>query len=168
MRKAENHRNGSFVIVRAPTKKGEEERIWLVKHAYGAKLWSLAGGGVNSDEHPSEAAKREAEEELQTDIVIARIIGVFRSRKNPGTFVFLYLGRDAGNSVVKDGDGGEIAGCYPWRPPKAIASELVYPAQRLLIRAWKLWERTGEQVDDWLSEPVRPGLKEPTTSAAAR
>lgn len=149
----ERTRDGSFIIMSCGG------RVWMVKHATGEGKWSLPGGGVESGELAVRAAKREAEEELGTRAMIQDLIGVFHSRKNPGTHVFLYAGYVVvPGSVNKAGDGTEVAECRLWLPGEAIRAENVYPAQRLMVRAYVRWQRRHEVVEDWLSQPVTDEL----------
>ncbi len=149
----ERIRDGSFVVMSCGGS------IWMVKHATGEGKWSLPGGGIEFGELAGRAAQREALEELGTRVMIQDLIGVFRSRKNPGTHVFLFAGYVVvPGSVNKAGDGTEVTECQLWLPGEAIRAESVYPAQRLMVRAYVRWQGRHEVVEDWLSQPVTDGL----------
>lgn len=49
-------------------------RVFLVRHSYGSRRWSLPGGGLGYDEGPHACARREMREELDCaleDLVLA-------------------------------------------------------------------------------------------------
>jgi ADP-ribose pyrophosphatase YjhB (NUDIX family) len=49
--------------------------VLLLKHSYGADVWSLPGGGLRRDEDPLEAARREVREELGIELARIELIG---------------------------------------------------------------------------------------------
>lgn len=49
--------------------------VLLLKHSYGARAWSLPGGGIGRGEDPLEAARREVREELGVDLARIEPIG---------------------------------------------------------------------------------------------
>lgn len=51
--------------------------LLLVKQAYGKHFWSLPGGVVDPGETPSQAAIREAEEEVGVRVVLRGVIGLY-------------------------------------------------------------------------------------------
>jgi 8-oxo-dGTP pyrophosphatase MutT (NUDIX family) len=53
-----------------------EDRVLLVRHAYGSGLWMLPGGGLGRGEEPIPAALREFAEEAGCTLVQARVLEV--------------------------------------------------------------------------------------------
>jgi 8-oxo-dGTP pyrophosphatase MutT (NUDIX family) len=51
------------------------DRVLLVRHTYGHSEWDLPGGGIRRGEQPSDAARREMEEELGVRIDELRPLG---------------------------------------------------------------------------------------------
>lgn len=49
--------------------------VLLLKHSYGADVWSLPGGGLRRGEDPLEAARREVREELGMELARIELIG---------------------------------------------------------------------------------------------
>ena len=54
-----------------------EGKYLFIKHGYGARRWTLPGGGVKKSETPEAAAKREVWEEVRLDLHALRPIGSF-------------------------------------------------------------------------------------------
>lgn len=50
--------------------------VLLLRHSYGAKVWSLPGGGLKRGEDPAEAARREVREELGVELARLEPIAV--------------------------------------------------------------------------------------------
>lgn len=55
----------------------ENDRVLLLRQAYGEKLRSLLGGGVEPDETPDGAAVRKACEEAALGVRIPYLVGVY-------------------------------------------------------------------------------------------
>ena len=56
-----------------------EGRVWLLRRAFdpGAGLWTFPGGFVDLGESVEDAARREAKEELEIDIELGGLVGVY-------------------------------------------------------------------------------------------
>lgn len=54
-------------------------RVLLVQHNYGTGSWSFPGGAVHRGETLAEAMRREAKEELNADIHIERLHGLYEN-----------------------------------------------------------------------------------------
>jgi ADP-ribose pyrophosphatase YjhB (NUDIX family) len=54
-------------------------RVWLLKRAFdpGAGLWTFPGGFVDLGESVEEAARRETREELEIDVELRELVGVY-------------------------------------------------------------------------------------------
>ena len=65
--------------VAAAIPRDEEGRIWLLRRAHheGAGRWTFPGGYVELGETVEDAARRETREELEMDIELAGLVGVY-------------------------------------------------------------------------------------------
>ena len=54
-----------------------ENRLLLVRHSYGPKVWALPGGGIKSGEDAESSIRREVREEISCDILGLRLVGTF-------------------------------------------------------------------------------------------
>jgi ADP-ribose pyrophosphatase YjhB (NUDIX family) len=72
----------------------------------GLGLWCLPGGFVNDDEHPSDAARRECREEIQVDVDISGLIGVYHIAKStaPSMVGIAYRARLSDGAQPSPGD----------------------------------------------------------------
>jgi ADP-ribose pyrophosphatase YjhB (NUDIX family) len=57
-------------------------RVLLVRHSYGNRSWSFPGGVVDRGETLADAMRREAREELNADIHIERLHGMYDNFKH--------------------------------------------------------------------------------------
>ncbi|MGB3806501.1 MAG: NUDIX domain-containing protein [Erythrobacter sp.] len=53
----------------------DQDRLLLLRHSYGPKVWALPGGGLDRGEDPVEAARREMREELQIELDQVQSLG---------------------------------------------------------------------------------------------
>lgn len=72
---ADNH--GALVTYVATALIDDRHRILCVRQNYGARLWSLPGGGVKDGESPVAAAIRETAEEAGLIVRIDYLIGIY-------------------------------------------------------------------------------------------
>lgn len=73
----------------------EDGAVWLIRRGIEPRLgeWALPGGYVDFDEHPSQAAARECEEEIGCGVRIERLLGVHHAAFSDGGVVIIaYLG----------------------------------------------------------------------------
>lgn len=69
----------------------DQNRVLLCKRR-DKDLWNLPGGKVESDESPWVAAVREAREEINVDIDIEKLVGVY-FKKEQDEIIFQFLSR---------------------------------------------------------------------------
>ena len=95
-----------------------------IEPGYG--LWCLPGGFVNDDEHPAAAAVRECREEINAEVEIVELLGVYHVAKTtaPSMIGIAYRGRVApGGSVSPGVEMLEVAVFTPGAlPPVAFPS----------------------------------------------
>jgi 8-oxo-dGTP diphosphatase len=73
----------------------EDGGVWLLRRGIAPCLgeWALPGGYVDFDEHPSQAAARECQEEIGCTVAIERLLGVHHAGfTDGGVVVIAYLG----------------------------------------------------------------------------
>lgn len=58
----------------------DRDRVLLVRHSYGRKVWLLPGGGIGRGEQPERAAEREIREELGCAVTDLTLIGESKER----------------------------------------------------------------------------------------
>ena len=83
--------------VAATVPRDEEGRIWLLRRALheGAGLWSFPGGYVELGESVEDAARRETREEMEIDVVLGRMVGVY-SREDTRAVLVVFDARALG------------------------------------------------------------------------
>ncbi len=109
-----------------------QDRVLLVRHAYGSRRWMLPGGGLGRGEAPIAAAERELAEEAGCALTAARLIDLVEEPLSGATNrVFVVSGRIAGTPRA---DGREIAelACFAVTDLPADLS----PALVLRIAEW--------------------------------
>lgn len=83
-----------------------QDRVLLVRHAYGSRRWMLPGGGLGRGEEPLAAALRELAEEVGCGLAGARLLEVLEEPLSGATNrVHVITGRIAGTPRP---DGREI------------------------------------------------------------
>ena len=58
-----------------------KDKVLLVKHTYGKKLWSTVGGGIKTNESPKQAILREVKEEIGLKLKTVKKVGVIHYEK---------------------------------------------------------------------------------------
>lgn len=109
-----------------------QDRVLLVRHAYGSGRWLLPGGGIKRGELPLLAARREFAEEAGCGLVQLRLLEVLEEPLSGAiNRVHLVTGRIEG---VPRPDGREIIAlaCFA---ATALPADLS-PALELRIGAW--------------------------------
>jgi ADP-ribose pyrophosphatase YjhB (NUDIX family) len=94
-------------------------RIWLHRRGYepGKGLWTFVGGFVDLGESIEEAARREAREEMDLDLDLGPLVGVY-SRPQERVVLIVYRARINDGSTPKTTDEAtEIAGFAPGELP---------------------------------------------------
>ncbi|GAA0272522.1 NUDIX domain-containing protein [Alteraurantiacibacter aestuarii] len=77
----------------------EQGRVLLVRHSYGAAVWSFPGGGMRKGEDPQLAALREFAEELGAAIADPQHLGTLTEDYHGGRNVaHIFTGRIAGEA----------------------------------------------------------------------
>lgn len=90
----------------------EQDRVLLVRHG-DVRRWTTAGGAIEPEESPANAAVREMWEETGLEVELTRILGVyggpeFNTRYSNGDLVtftmVVFEGRRTGGALRPDGD----------------------------------------------------------------
>lgn len=84
-----------------------EQKVLLCKRR-DRDLWNLPGGRVEQSESPWEAAIREAREEINVDIVIEKVVGIY-FKKEQEEVVFQFLARVDSGTPSESEEAKEIA-----------------------------------------------------------
>jgi ADP-ribose pyrophosphatase YjhB (NUDIX family) len=100
----------------------------------GYGLWCLPGGFVNSEEHPAASAVRECQEEINSEVEIAGLLGVYHigRRDGPGMVAIAYRARLRAGEVPSTGSEMLEVGSFE----RDHLPELVFPSHRQAVRDW--------------------------------
>jgi mutator protein MutT len=99
--------------VAAAIPRDEDGRIWLLRRAHheGAGRWTFPGGYVELGETVEDAARRETREELEMDIELGELVGVY-SRAEERVVLVVYAARALG--VAREtGEATEVRAFAP-------------------------------------------------------
>lgn len=103
----------------------KEGNVLLIKRAYDPlkDYWCLPGGFIESDERPEDAVTRETKEEINLDIKIKRLVGVYQIDNDPrGTSIdIIYFGFITGNPPRLSREHSEYKFFSPNELPRLIA-----------------------------------------------
>ncbi len=120
-----------------PVKRGAKcvitrgDEVLLVRHTYGPRgRWELPGGGVRRRERPSEAARREIEEELGVVISAWRPLGDLYARINRKRDTLCCFHAEV-DELDLDLDRGEIAEAS-WFPAARLPARVERHVPRIL------------------------------------
>jgi ADP-ribose pyrophosphatase YjhB (NUDIX family) len=104
--------------VAAAIPRDEHGRIWLLRRTLheGAGRWTFPGGFVELGESIQDAARRETREELEIDIELGELVGVY-SRSSERTVLVVFHARAVG-SPRETAEASEVhafaPGDLPW------------------------------------------------------
>lgn len=105
---------GAFSIIL-----NEENKVLLCKRR-DKDLWNLPGGRVEPSESPWAAAIREAREEINVEITLEKLVGVY-FKKEQEEIVFQFLAKITNGSPSESGEAAEIAYFTPDALPENTA-----------------------------------------------
>lgn len=115
----------------------DEGRLWLLRRTLheGAGRWTFPGGFVDLGESVEDAARREAREEMEVDIELGALIGVY-SRATERTVLVVFAARALGTPRETD-EASQVQAFAPadlpwdelafWSTEQALRDLLVHP-----------------------------------------
>jgi ADP-ribose pyrophosphatase YjhB (NUDIX family) len=95
----------------------EQGRVWLLRRAFdpGAGLWTFPGGFVDLGESVEDAAIRETREELEIEIELGGLVGVYsRAEDRIVLVVYAAVARGTPRTTV---EATEVRAFAPWEVP---------------------------------------------------
>ena len=137
--------------ITAPVKLGvravvldEDDRVLLVRHAYGWEGWSFPGGAPQRREQLADTAVREVWEETGVRCEVQRLLGVFDSfREGKSDHVALFLCRAAGQPHPR-AVSAEITACHFFAlhalPELAAGTQQRLAELRTARSYWGFWD----------------------------
>ncbi len=124
--------------VAAAIPRDAEGRIWLLRRTYheGAGRWTFPGGFVELGESVEDAARRETREEMEIDVELGELVGVY-SRGTERTVLVVFAARALG--VARETD--EASEVRAFAPEELPWDELAFwsteqALRDVLARSW--------------------------------
>lgn len=123
----------------------------LLCHRRDMDMWNLPGGGMESGELPTETVIRETREETALEVVVERLIGVYR-KKDKDEIVFAFICRVT-NGELSTTDEADASRYFPLNaipentPPKQVERiiDALQPGAQPVFRV-----QTGMSSRQWL------------------
>jgi 8-oxo-dGTP diphosphatase len=121
-----------------------------IEPGYG--LWCLPGGFVNDDESPAAAAVRECMEEINAEVELTTLLGLYHIAKTTASSIvgIAYVGRVVGGSTISA--GAEMLEVRAFAPD--ALPELAFPSHQAVVARY-------------LMSPGQPAGPEPLNAAFA-
>lgn len=139
---------GVFAAVSPPGLTGHG--LWLVKHNYDEKLWSLPGGGLELGENIVQGLGRENQEETGFQInVLNPPVAILPLRKSLGVVV-LFEGRFSKWIAQPNPDEISDSDFFSFESIAILAErKKIYPAQFDLVELFRLTKPEDRPVYEW-------------------
>lgn len=127
------NQNGDLLILRRSDK---------TSHPHG---WDFAGGGVDKDEAPDDAARREALEETGITIDAVHIISTHHGYHKDKEYVMLGYVAHAANDAVALSWEHEA---YEWMSVEAVLQLELLPQYRAIVEAYQVAPQPHDKYND--------------------
>jgi len=140
---------GVFVALRSHTWR-TGDGLWLVKHNYGEKKWSLPGGGLELGENIIEGVCREGQEETGFHIgVLNPPVAILSLKKSLGALMLFngHIFRSLGQPNPEEISDAVFFGFQEMA--ELSACQEIYPAQFGLVELFRLTKKENWPVYDW-------------------
>jgi 8-oxo-dGTP diphosphatase len=115
-------------------------RLLLARRGVAPRLgaWDIVGGFVHPDEHPADAARREALEETGLTVRIGDCLGMYVDQYGDDagsdyTLNVYYLCEAPAGLPVATSDVRELA----WFAPDALPADVAFPHERQVLADWR-------------------------------
>ena len=117
--------------VAAAIPRDTDGRIWLLRRAFdpGAGLWTFPGGFVDLGESVEEAARRETREEMEIDIELTGLVGVY-SRAQDRVVLVVF----AATALAEPRTTEEATEVRPFAPSELPWDELAFWSTEKALR----------------------------------
>jgi len=137
------HWNNPVVVGVALIPSEDGDSIVLVKRGIAPKkgMWCLPGGFAEPNEHPTETATRESEEEVAINIEIDRLLAVHNAPGANQVLVF-YLAKPTAQTPEKGSDAEETRF---FRLDQLPENDIAFATHKEVIAAWKAAWLAGKQ-----------------------
>lgn len=114
-------------------------RLLLARRGVAPHLgaWDIVGGFVHPDEHPADAARREALEETGLSVVVGECLGMYVDQYGDEggsdyTLNIYYLCAAPAGQPAATSDVSDLA----WFAPEALPLDLAFPHERQVLAEW--------------------------------
>ena len=115
--------------------------------------WDIPGGFCEADEHPAEAAIREAHEETGLEIELTGLLGLWMDEyAGSATLNVYYLARPLSRRIQTGGDADGAA----WFAPDALPKRIAFDNGRRALAIWASEDTTPVHLRGLASHPLQP------------
>jgi 8-oxo-dGTP diphosphatase len=135
-----------------------------IEPGYG--LWCLPGGFVNDDEDPAGAAVRECKEEINAEVELTGLLGVYHIPKTTASSIIgiAYRGRVAEGAAISAGP--EMLEVRVFAPDSL--PEIAFPSHRVVLDAYLTSPARGAEVAPLIGAGSALTLKPPSPEQEPR
>jgi 8-oxo-dGTP diphosphatase len=116
-------------------------------------FWDIPGGFCEADEHPAEAAIREAREETGLEIELTGLLGLWMDEyAGSATLNVYYLARPLSRRIQTGDDADGAA----WFAPDALPKHIAFDNGRRALAVWASGDTTPVHLRGVGSRPLQP------------